>query len=368
MAEPFHAHPGKLHYYIREVFKRLRVPPRDASRTADVLVAADLAGMESEGVARLSFYVDRISSRLVNPAPRLRIASESPSAAVLDGGNGLGPVLAARAMELAIRKAERTGAALVTVRNSNHFGMAGYYARLALAHDMIGVALSSAHPAVVPPGHTRPMVGSGPFAVAAPTLSGVPFVLDLSASAGSVGKIEDARRRGRPIPEGWALDGSGQPMTDPAAALKALRLLPLGGGAETGGYKGFGLALAIDVLCGVLSGGAFGQELAGAWGERPGVAKIGHLFAALRIRSFSPLARFKSRLDEMLGKLTRLEQPRVFYPGEPEDQAERERRANGILLSGELSLELERLARSLGLEEAWAQVRAGRHPKGSGPS
>lgn len=368
MAEPIRAHPGKLHYYIREVFKRLRVPPRDASRTADVLVAADLAGIESEGVARLSFYVDRISSRLVNPSPRVRVASESPSAATLDGDNGLGPVLATRAMELAILKAERTGAAVVAVRNSNHFGMAAYYARLALARDMIGIALSNAYPAVLPPAHSRPMVGSNPIAIAAPALAAVPFVLAMCASAASVGKIEDARRQGQEIPEGWAFDGSGKPTTDPAAALKALRLLPLGGGVETGGHKGFGLALAIDVLCGVLPGGAFGQELSGAWGERPGVAKIGHLLAALRIRSFGPLARFKSRMDEMLGKLTRLEEPRLFYPGEPEHEAERDRRANGILLPGELAFELSRLARSLGLEDAWEQLRAGRGRGASGPS
>jgi LDH2 family malate/lactate/ureidoglycolate dehydrogenase len=365
MAEPIRAHPGKLHYYVREVFKRLRVPPRDASRTADVLVAADLAGIETEGVARLLFYVNRLSSRLVNRTPRVRVVSEVHSAATLDGDNGLGPVLATSAMELAIRKAERSGVGVVAVRNSNHFGMAGYYARLALSKDMIGLALSNGYPAVVPPGHRRPLVGSNPLAIAAPALSGPPFVLDMCTSAASLDKLEEARRLGREIPEGWGLDAAGKPTTDPAVALKALRLVPLGGTAQGGGHKGFGLALAVDVLCGVLSGGAFGQELSGAWGERPAAAKIGHLLAAVRIRAFGPLGRFKKRLDEMLVKLTRFSEPRLFYPGEPEHEAERERRANGILLPADVALELERLARSLGLEEAWEQLLSGR---GSEPS
>ena len=363
MAETLFVHPGKLHYFAREIFKRLRVPPKDASKISDVLVAADLAGVESQGVARLPFYAERLSSRLVNPTPSIEMVEETASTATVDGDNGPGPVVGTKAMELAIRKAGRNGIGAVAVRKSNQLGMLGYYARMALNEQMIGAAMTNDLPSVVPPSGTRPVYGTNPIAIAIPTKEGrSPFVLDGSTSATSRGKIEAAKQKGEAIPKGWALDSSNRPTTDPEAALAALRLLPLGSAAETGAFKGYGLGLAVEVLSGVLSGGSFGDELAGAQGDHPGVAHIGHFFAALRIDAFGPFGRFLDRFDVMLKKLSFSHSggPRVHYPGEPEFETEEERRANGIPLPASVTRDLEGLARSLDLKDAWEHVLASR--------
>jgi len=362
--ETIFVRPGRLHYFVREVVKRLRVPAPDASKVADILVAADLAGMETEGVARLGYHVERVSSGLINPRPRIKTVQQAPSVATLDGDNGLGPVVATAAMELALEKAARYGVAAVAVRRSNDFGMAGYYARLALSRQMIGLATSNTSPMVVPVHGTRSMYGTNPVAIAAPAAEGnAPFVLDFTTSVVSKGKIEEARRRRDSIPEGWALDRSGQPTTDPEAALEALRLLPLGTRLSTGAHKGYGLGLIVDILCGVLSGGSFGLELSGAEGYHPGTANICHFFAALRINAFGPYRSFRNRIDEFLTRLISSparEGPRVYYPGEPEHEVEREKRAVGIPLPPYVARDLERTAHGLDLHEAWEHMLADR--------
>jgi LDH2 family malate/lactate/ureidoglycolate dehydrogenase len=364
MTEALFVHPGKLHYFVREIFKRLRVPPKDASKIADALVAADLAGVESQGVARLPFYADRLSSRLVNPTPSIKVVQETAAVATIDGDNGPGPVVGTKAMELALMKAGRNGVAAVAVRKSNQLGMLGYYARMALNEQMVGVAMTNDLPSVVPPFGTRSMYGTNPIAVAIPAKEGKsPFVLDSTTSATSRAKIEAAKQKGEAIPQGWSLDPTGQPATDPEAALEALRLLPLGSTTETGSHKGYGLGLGVEILCGVLSGGSFGAELSGAEGTKPDIAHIGHFFAALQIQAFGPFLRFRYRLDEMLKKLTSSsapEGPRIFYPGEPEFEAEEERRANGIPVPATVASQLEGLARGLDLKDAWEHVLASR--------
>jgi L-2-hydroxycarboxylate dehydrogenase (NAD+) len=309
MTETLLVHPGKLHYFAREIFKRLRVPPKNASKIADVLIAADLAGVESEGVARLAFYTDRLSARLVNPTPSLEVVEDKAGAVTLDGDNGPGPVVSVKAMELAVQKAAKNGIAAVAVRNSNQPGMLGYYARLALAEQMIGVAMTNDRPTMVPPGGTRPMYGTNPMALAIPATQGKsPFVLDLTTSSAD--------------------------------------------------NRDYGLGLAVDVLSGVLPGGAFADELSGAEGDHPGVARIGHFFAALRIESFGPFDRFRDRFDLMLKKVS-FSGPRgarVHYPGEREYELEEERRANGIPLSAPVAQDLDGLARRLDLRDAWEQV------------
>ena len=364
MRETLFVRHGRLHYFFREIFKRLRVPAPDASKVADVLVAADLAGVESQGVSRLCFIANRLSSNLINPRPNLKVVHQAPAAATLDGDNGLGPVVAIAAMEIALSKAERSGAASVAVRRSNDFGMAGYYARMAVEKQMIGIAMSNAAPSVVPPYGTRPLYGVNPLSIAIPTVEGTsPFVLDMCTSASSRGKIEEARARNESLPEGWAVDESGRPATDPEVALRALRLLPLGSRPDTGSPKGFGLGLAVEILAGVLSGGAFGAELSGAEGAKPGVAKLGHFFAAVRIRSFGPWAPFRNRIAEMLGKITSSPAsgaPRVYFPGELEYEIERRRRAEGIPLPPAVAGELQGMARGLDLHDAWEHLITGR--------
>jgi LDH2 family malate/lactate/ureidoglycolate dehydrogenase len=358
--EILYVRPGRLHYFVREILKRLRVPAQDATKVSDMMVAADLAGVESQGVARLPFHAERLSSGLVNPVANIKTVHQSSSAATVDGDNGLGPVVASFAMDLALTKAKREGTAAVAVRRSNDFGMAGYYARRSLERQMIGIAMSNASPTVLPPGGTRSMLGTNPLAIAIPASENVsPFVLDMSTSVTTKAKLEEAEKSKSSIPEGWALDSTNHPTTDPATALEALRLLPLGSQLETGSYKGYGLALAIDILCGVLSGGGFGLELAGAEGGKPGVARIGHFFLALRIRAFGPYVNFRNRIDELLTKLTRKtnsDAPRIFYPGEPEFEMEQLRRAHGIPIPGDLSTRLEGMANGLDLADAWEHL------------
>jgi LDH2 family malate/lactate/ureidoglycolate dehydrogenase len=213
---------------------------------------------------------------------------------------------------------------------------------------------------VIPPGGLQAVLGTNPLAVAVPAVeSQPPFVLDISTSVASKGRIEEAGKNRESIPDGWALDSSGEPTTDPATALEALRFLPLGSRPETGSHKGFGLGLTIDILCGVLSGGSFGRELTGAEGYNPALAKLGHFFMALRIRAFGPYVNFRNRIDVMLRKLTSKKNsgaPRIFYPGEPEFEVEQHRRAHGIPLPPYLARKLHGLASGLELEEAWEHL------------
>ncbi len=355
---------GRLHYFVREVLKRLRLPAPHASKVGDALVAADLAGVEGEGSRRLPFFASRIGSGLINPAADIRVAHQERGTAVVDGGNGMGHVVGARAMELAIEMAKELGVAVVAARNSNDFGMAGYYARLALAEQMIGIAASNGAPAMVPTYGTRAELGSNPLAIAIPSPEDdAPFVLDMATTATSRAELEDAVRRKARVATGVALDGSGESTRSPKAALEAMMLLPLGSRADTGSYKGYGLSLAIDALAGVLSGGAFGRELAGAEGKHPGVAGIGHFFVVIRLRAFSPWVKFRNRFKEMLRQITTAPAkgaPRIYYPGEAEFAIEQERRATGIPLDRDVASELEGLARRLDMRDAWDHLVEGK--------
>jgi LDH2 family malate/lactate/ureidoglycolate dehydrogenase len=267
-------------------------------------------------------------------------------------------------MELALELAKKFGVSAVAARNSNDFGMAGYYARLALEEQMVGIVMSNATPAMLPTYGKTPMLGANPLAIAIPAAEdAAPFVLDFATTATSRPKLEDALRRGERIPLGVALDGSGEPTDDPKTALEAMQLLPLGGAVETGSHKGFGLALAIDILCGVVSGGQFGRHLAGAEGTHQDVAGIGHFCIALRLRAFGPWIKFRNRIKDMMRQLTGSPAkgaPRVYYPGEAEFEIEHERRASGIPIAPDVAAELEGLARQLDMHDAWEHLIEGR--------
>jgi LDH2 family malate/lactate/ureidoglycolate dehydrogenase len=364
MPETIFVRHGRLHYFIREVLKRLRLPAAHASKVGDALIAADLAGVEGEGSSRLPFFASRIGAGLINPAAGIQVLLRDQATAVVDGDNGMGHVVGARSMELAIEIAQKFGVGAVAVRHSNDFGMAGYYARLALAEQMIGIAVSNAVPAMVPTYGTRAMLGSNPIAIAIPAAEDdAPFVLDIATTATSRAELEDAVRRKVKIPAGLALDSSGEPAKSPKAALEAMALLPLGSKAETGSHKGYGLAVAVDVLAGVLSGGSFGRELAGAEGKHPAVAGIGHFFLVIRLRAFSPWVKFRNRFKEMLRQLTSapaIGAPRIYYPGEAEFAIEQERRAMGIPLDPGAASELEGLARRLDMRDVWEHLVEGR--------
>lgn len=364
MAETLYVRHGRLHYFVREALKRLRVPATHASRIGDALIAADLAGVEGEGVSRLPLFATRIRTGLINANPEMKVAHQEEATATIDGDNGMGHVIAMRSMELAMELAKQFGVSAVAARNSNDFGMAGYYARLALEEQMIGIVMSNAVPAMIPTYGTTPMLGANPLAIAIPAAEdAAPFVLDFATTAMSRPSIEDAARRGEKLPDAIALDTSGDMTNDPKSALEAMRLLPLGGTPSHGSHKGFGLALAIDILSGVVSGGSYGRQLAGKKATHQEVAGIGHFFIAVRLRAFGPWVKFRNNIAEMMRQLTGAPAkgaPRVYYPGEAEFEIDQERRASGIPIPADVASELEGLARQLDIHDSWEHLIEGK--------
>jgi L-2-hydroxycarboxylate dehydrogenase (NAD+) len=291
----------------------------DAAVVADVLVAADVRGSSEHGVARLPGYVRRLRAGTIVARPDVRIVRESATAVLFDAGNGLGAPAAARAMEAVVAKAAQRGAAFGAVRNSNHFGIAGYYAMLALAHDQIGIASTNAARAAVPTFGRERMFGDNPFAFAIPAGAEPPFVLDFATT-----------------------------QRTPAGDV-----VPLGGpGTETSGHKGYGLALLADILCGVLAGGAFGPDLPLA-GAPEGPGQISHFFAALRVDGFLDAARLRADLDRELRSVKDSPKSpgydRIYVAGELEHERTRERRERGIPIHATTWDELDRLAGELGV-------------------
>ncbi|TRO48782.1 Ldh family oxidoreductase, partial [Candidatus Bathyarchaeota archaeon] len=251
-----------LERFMVEVFTGVGVPEEDARVCADVLISADRMGIDSHGVNRLKpTYYDRIRAGVQSPVTRIEVLHETPTTAVIDGHHGMGHVIARRAMETCIAKASEHGIAMVAVRNSTHYGIAGYYALMAAEEEMIGVTGTNARPAVAPTHGVENMLGTNPLTFAFPTDEGFPFLLDAATSITQRGKIEIKARQGKPVPEGLVIDGDGVPMTDAEEILGALirgeaSLLPLGvGSEETGGHKGYGYSAVVEVLSSALQGG-----------------------------------------------------------------------------------------------------------------
>ncbi len=307
---------------------KLGVPGDDARVTARILLQADLRGVESHGMAHLAdFYVRRLQTGHVNPTPDVRVTSDAPAAATVDGDRGLGFVVGQRAMRIAIEKAEATGVGFVTAGNSTHYGAGAYYAMMALEHDMIGLSMTTGGRLMTPPGALGRAIGLNVLAVAAPTPRAFPYVLDMATSVVAAGKLEIARRRGRPVPEGWAVAADGSPLTDPTALHPDGLMLPLGGTPEGGAFKGFGLTIMVDLLAGALSGSGTSAELA------PFAAS--HAFAALRIDAFAPKAAYLARMEALISTVkaapTLAGVDEVRIPGELEHALAGERNAAGAV-------------------------------------
>lgn len=315
------------HRFIREVLACVDVPAREAHDVADVLLAADLRGIESHGIARLRhFYVDRIRRGAIDPAGPLTVLRETPTTLALDGGNALGHPNGKRAMERTIAKALESGLCFTTVRNSNHYGIAGYYAMMALERDLIGISSTDSVHYGVPTFGREKRLGTNPFAFAIPAGEEPPFVLDFATTTVTFGKIEVYARMGKPLLPGWAVDAGGRPTLDPAAAAPAGALTPLGGfGTDGGGHKGYGLGALCEILCGVLAGGAFGAALSVSDAQAHG-GHVGHFFAALRIDMLRDVAEFKADLDRELRAFKQSTAApgcdRVRVAGEPERENE----------------------------------------------
>lgn len=332
--------------FCTECFVKLGMPADDAALTADNLVFASLRGVDSHGVMRMKIYADRMRARGTDPGARPTVVSEGPTHVLIDGGHGVGQVAGAEAMRRVIAKARDAGMALGGVRNSNHFGAAGYFALMALEHGMIGACWSNATPLLAPTGGRQASVGNNPVAVAVPAGRHPALVLDMASGTVAKGKILVAMQEGRKIPLTWALDDNGVPTDDPAAAARGL-IQPLGG------YKGYGISLVLDILSGVLMGSNFGTLIGQMYGANDRHTGTAHGCAAIRIDLFMPEAEFRSRMDEIIDQMHACPlapgSDRVMVAGEPEIEFEKDRRANGIPLSAPVVEELRTLADELGI-------------------
>lgn len=348
----------QLSEFVARVFQHCGVPPADARRAAEVLTSADLRGIDSHGVARLHFYVEMLQNGRLNPRPNIQVARSSPSTATVDGDNGLGLVVGPWANDLAMEKAEKAGSGWVSVCNSNHYGIAGWYVLQGLPRDCINWSMTNSSKLVAPLWGNERMLGTNPIAIAFPGADEPPIVIDFASCTVAFGKIEIARRKGTRIPHGWVVDSEGRDTDDPAALEAGGALLPLGGDREHGGHKGYALALMVDVLSAVLSGANWGPFVPPFAVTYPAAARavgkgLGHFFGSMRIDGFIEPAEFKRQIDDVVRTL-RATRPAAgtsgpLLPGDPEREAEQVRRRDGIPLPAVVSERLQGIARSTGV-------------------
>jgi LDH2 family malate/lactate/ureidoglycolate dehydrogenase len=351
-----------LRDFCTQVFQKMGVPEEDAHITTDVLVAADLRGISSHGVARLRRYVNGLRDGMMIAQPDVKIVTETPVTATIDAGGGLGQPVSYRAMDSAIRKALDYGAGFVTVRNSNHYGIAGYYAMMALEHNCIGMSMTNAAVLVVPTFGRDAMLGTNPIAVAAPAGEERPFVMDMATSTVPRGKLEVYNRLEKPIPLGWATDETGEPTTEPERVLDNLKqragggLLPLGGAGELlGGHKGYGLSLWVDIFSAILSGASYANLVYPKDEQgKPLPSDVGHFFGAWRVDAFRPLEEFQAAMDDLQQRLKGSPKAegreRIYIHGEKEYEEFDEHTAEGIPLNPKVAADLQAIGQDLGVE------------------
>ena len=363
MTDPIHFIPvDTIRGFIRDTLLALGVPAADSEICADVLIASDLRGIESHGIGRLRYYYDRIKAGQHQVITNPEVVRESPTTAVIDGHHGMGMVVATRAMQMAIDKARVYGTGVVAVRNSTHFGIAGYYPLMAVSQGMVGMAVTNARPSMSPTFGVQPMMGTNPIAFGAPTDEEVPFLFDGATPITQRGKIEVLARVGKPIPAGWVIDRQDQVLTDPQAVLSALTrgeasLLPLGGAGETfSGHKGYGLGTMVEILSASFQSGAFLLGLSGISEDgKPQPFRVGHFFMALNVEAFVPLEEFKRTTGQILRDLRASHkapgQPRIFTAGEKEHETEKVRRREGIPIVPALQEDIRFLQQALGMHQ-----------------
>jgi LDH2 family malate/lactate/ureidoglycolate dehydrogenase len=347
-----------LREYTVQIFRRIGCPDDQARVAADCLNQADLRGVDSHGVARLSGYVRLWELKRLNATPEMKIIHETPSTAVLDGDLGLGLVTAPHAMKIAIEKAKIAGTGWVAVQNSNHYGIAGYHSMLALEHDMIGISMTNASPLVSPTFSKSRFLGTNPIAVAIPALNEPPFIIDMATTTVANGKLEVLQRKGEDAPLGWTQDKDGNPTTDSFSLRKGGSMLPLGGDREHGGHKGYCLGAMVDIFSALLSGANYGP-----WvppfvpflepPSNPVGNGIGHFLGAIRIDAFRPASEFKTHMDNWIQTFRNAElisgHDRVFIPGDPERELTAERQKNGIPLHEQVVIDLKELGEKFSL-------------------
>jgi len=350
----------KLVDFMETALEAMGVPAEDARIIADVLITADLWGITSHGVAHLKMYHERMKAGLQLPVTRWSIVKDTPTTAVVDGGNGMGMVVGYHAMKVAIQKARQYGLGAVAVRNSSHYGVAGYYSLLAAKDGMVGISMTNAHPSIAPTFGVTPLMGTNPIAVAVPTDEAFPFVYDGATSVVTRGKIEVAARAGKPIPEGWVINHEGTPVTDTSTLIEQMNkdkaaLMPIGGMGELmGGHKGYGLATMVEIFSAAFQNGAYLSMLHDT--DHDGniqFLRIGHFFQAINVEHFIPLEDFKHITGDMMRELRdshkAQDQSRIYTAGEKEYFNTLQNQAEGIEIAPGVQKALNKLVQELSL-------------------
>lgn len=347
-----------LFSFATAVFRKIGCPEDQAIDAARVLLSADLRGVDSHGIARLSGYVRLWKAGRVNALPDLAIVHETPSTAVVDGDAGLGLVVAPYAMKVAMQKARIAGSGWVSVQNSNHFGIAGIHAMMALEEDMIGIAMTNASPLVAPTFSTERLLGTNPIAVAIPAGKEPSFVLDMATTTAANGKLEILQRKNQPAPAGWIQDKAGFVSTNQHEVKEGGALLPLGSSREMGSHKGYGLGSVVDIFSAVLSGANYGPwvppfvSFLPVADNLPGKG-IGHFFGVMRVDAFRQAAEFKAHMDQWIGRFrnaaTVAGEDQVVIPGDPERMMEQQRKKEGIPLISAVVDDINALAEEFGV-------------------
>lgn len=350
-----------LEGFIADVFVKVGIAPEEARICADVLITADKRGIDSHGIGRLSYYVDRLKNGQVSPITQFEIVRETMTTAVVDGHNSMGHVIAKQAMQLAIDKAKRYGMSMVAVRNSNHYGFAGYYPLMAIKEDLIGITGTNARPAIAPTFGVDNMLGTNPLTIGFPTDEDFPFVLDCATSVSQRGRIEVFARQNKKLPEGWVINEEGQFCTDPDQVLTDLlkgkaAFVPLGGmGEEGAGYKGYGYATVVEVLSAALQQGAFLRQLSGRENGNLAPYRFGHFFLVIDINSFTEPPAFKKTTGDIMRDLRQSKKSpganRIFTAGEKEHLAWLELQTKGAKLDAVLKEEILQLRQEFNLRQ-----------------
>jgi LDH2 family malate/lactate/ureidoglycolate dehydrogenase len=350
--------PGSLQTFAIDIFKSIGCSDQDALLASDVLLSADLRGVDSHGLARLSGYIRLYEKKRLNPTPYIKVVHETPSTAVVDGDMGLGLVVAPKAMEIAIEKAKIVGSGWVAIKNSNHFGIAGYHAMMALKHDMIGLSMTNASPLVAPTFASERLLGTNPIAVAIPADQQPPYVADFATTTAANGKLEILQRKNEKAPIGWIQTAEGYASANPNELKKGGALLPLGSDRDHGSHKGYCLGSIVDIMSAVLSGASFGP-----WAppfvsflpmpEDPVGEGLGHFVGTWRIDAFRPKDEFKRNMDIWINRFrqasTTAGQKQVLIPGDPEREFELERAKSGIPLLDKVIHDLTDLGDKMGV-------------------
>ncbi len=344
--------------FTKKLFCKIGCPEKDAGIIADVLIKAELRNIPSHGMIRIMDYIGLYEKNRINVSPDIKITHQTPSTAVVDGDNCFGMIVADFAMKLAIKKAVDAGTGWVAVRNSNHFGIAGYYSMLALEHDMIGISMTNANPLVAPTWSTSRLLGTNPLAVAIPANKQKPFVADFATTPIARGKLAVKAKLGEPVAEGFVQDKEGNASTNPDILKKGGAILPLGGDYMHGSHKGYCMGAIVDIFSAIFSGANFGPFVPPQVPYLPlpetSTGKgLGHFFGAIRIDAFQSKKEFKNKMDTWINTFKEAKtikgQECVVIPGEPEAEAEEKNMKNGISLIPAIENELKKIAKKYGV-------------------